>query len=67
MVRHFLEATIKKEDRKDKEKIKRSKSSFLFSLVHPQVLKVKEPDPVAEDGGNAEDKEEDERRSFPRH
>ena len=62
-----MEAAVKEQDREDEKKIKRSESGFLFSLVHPQVLKVKEPDPVAEDGGNAEDKEEDKRCSFPRH
>ena len=58
---------MQEEDRKDEKKIKRSESGLLFSLVHPEVLEVEEPEPVAEDGGNAEDEEKDERRSFPRH
>lgn len=58
---------MKEQDRKDKEEIKWSKSGLLFSLVQPHVVEVEEPDPIAEYGGNAEDEEEDERRSFPRH
>ena len=58
---------MQEEDRKDEKKIKGSESSLLFSLVHPQVFKIEEPEPVAEDGDNAENEEKDERRSFPRH
>ena len=62
-----MEAAVKEEDGKDEEKIKWSESGLLLSLVQPEVVEVKEPDPIAEYGGNAEDKEEDERSSFPRH
>ena len=58
---------MKEQNGKDEEKIKWSESGLLLSLVQPEVVEVKEPDPVAEYSGNAEDKEEDERRSFPRH
>ena len=62
-----MEAAVKEQDRKDKEKVKGSKSSLLFPIIQPQVLEVEEPEPVAEDGGKAENQEENERRSFPRH
>ena len=58
---------MQEEDRKYEKKIKGSESGLLFSIVHPEVFEVKEPEPVAEDGDNAEDEEKDERRSFPRH
>ena len=67
LVRHFLEAAVQEQDRKDEEKIEWSESGLLFTLVQAEVVEVEEPDPIAEYGGNAEDKEEDERCSFPRH